>query len=233
MEAPDSNRTYCVYKHTLPDGRYYVGATYRGEKRWGENGCHYKSSKLFFPLIKQFGWNNIKHEILFSELSSKEAREKEQELIELAQESGLSLNIVKGGYNIIQKGQMHEIVGLRTIGLSYPEISRIYNVHPDAIAAIVKNKRYLTYYSEEEFTSMVSLFVSENRGKYQRQDGLTPNHNGHLAKRIIKKDVSGNIVERYESITVAANENAVLVSSIANNLKGLSRLCGGYKYEYE
>ena len=169
MKAPDTNRTYCVYKHTLPDGRYYIGATYRGVKRWGKDGCHYKSSKIFFPLIKQVGWENIKHEILFSSLSSKEAREKEKELILLAQESGLSLNIVKGGYNIIQKEQMHEIVGLRTIGLSYPEISRMYNVHPDAVAAVVKYKRYLTYYSEKKFAEMVLTFIAGNQYRYKRQ----------------------------------------------------------------
>lgn len=233
MKAPDTDRTYCVYKHTLPDGRYYIGATYRGGKRWGKDGCHYKSSKIFFPLIQQVGWENIKHEILFSNLSLKEAREKEQELIELAQESGLSLNIVKGGYNAIQKEQIHEIVGLRQIGLSYPEISKLYNIHPDGAAAIVKYKRYLSYYSEEEFRKEVESFIDKNRSRYQRRDGLTPNHKGHLAKRIIKKDSDNNVIGRYESMTVAAAENNVLISSIANNLKGLSKLCGGYKYEYE
>lgn len=233
MKEPDTDRTYWVYKHTLPDGRYYIGATYRGTKRWGKDGCHYKSSRIFFPLIQQVGWKNIKHEILFSNLSMKEAREKEQELIELAQESGLSLNIVKGGYNAIQKEQMHEIVGLREIGLSYPEISKLYNIHPDGAAAIVNHKRYLTYYSEEEFSKRVASFVSENKNRFQRCDGLTPNHNGHLSKRILKKDKNGSVIARYESITMAAKENNVLISSIGNNLKGLSKLCGGYKYEYE
>lgn len=233
MKAPNTGKTYCVYKHTIPDGRYYIGATYRGEKRWGKDGCHYKSSKIFFPLIQQVGWENINHEILFSDLSLKEAREKEQELIELAQESGLSLNIVKGGYNAIQKEQIHEIVGLREIGLSYPEISKLYKIHPDGAAAIVKNKRYLSYYSEEEFRKEVESFIDENRSRYQRRDGLTPNHKGHLAKRIVKKDSDNNVIGRYESMTVAASENNVLISSIANNLKGLSKLCGGYKYEYE
>ena len=44
-EAPENNKTrkapardgrmFCVYKHTLPNGMYYIGATYRDEKRWG------------------------------------------------------------------------------------------------------------------------------------------------------------------------------------------------------
>ena len=45
-EAPENNKTrkapahdgrmFCVYKHTLPNGMYYIGATYRDEKRWGK-----------------------------------------------------------------------------------------------------------------------------------------------------------------------------------------------------
>lgn len=241
MKAPDNKRNapgregrkYCVYKHTLPDGRYYIGATYRGEKRWGKDGCHYKNNKDFYALIKRYGWNNIKHEILFSSLSSSQVREIERRLISETMPSGLSLNKRSGGYYSVYKEKMHEIVGLRKIGLSYPEISKMYDIHPDGAAAIVKHRRYLIYYSEEEFAEKVALFVSKNKNRFKRHDGLTPNHNGHLSKRVLKKDKDGNIIGRYESITMAAKENNVLISSIANNLKGLSKLCGGYKYEYE
>ena len=241
MKVPDNKRNapgrdgrkYCVYKHTLPDGRYYIGATYRGTKRWGKDGCNYKSSKLFYPLIQQLGWDNIQHEILFSNLSSREARKKEKELIIDAQKKGVSLNIRRGGYNAIYKEQIHEIVALRELGLSYTEIGKMYNIPADSAMAIFKKKWYLNYYSEKEFAAKVALFMSENKGKYVRRDGLSPNHNGHLAKRVIQKDKNKNIVARFESITEAARLNGVLVTSITNNLKGLSRFCGGYKYEYE
>lgn len=230
---PEPNRTYCVYKHTLPDGRYYIGATYRGAKRWGKDGCHYKSSKTFFPLIQLIGWENIKHEILFSNLSSKEAREKEQELIEAAQKVGLSLNIVNGGYNIISKEQMHEIVGLRRLKLSYPEIAKRYSVHPDTVARICKKKSYLSYFSPEDFEVSVANFISANKDKYQRRSKLPLTNNNFLPKRVVKKDKNGKIVGRFISISAAARESGVLATSIHNNLKGLSKLCGGYKYEYE
>ena len=241
MKAPDNRRnapgregrTYCVYKHTLPDGRCYIGATYRGTKRWGEGGCKYKSSKVFYSLIAEYGWNNIKHEILFDGLSSEEARKKERQILLEAKIRGISLNDVSGGYNSIYKEKMHEIIGLRQLGLSYPEIAKLYGVSPDTVARIYKRKSYLNYYSEIEFEKKVRDFVSLNKGKYQRKDGLTPNHNGHLAKRIVKKEKDGSVIERYESITVAAEKNRVSISAIANNLKRKSKLCGGYKYEYD
>lgn len=240
MKTPDNKRNapgragrrYCVYKHTLPDGRYYIGATYRGEKRWGKDGCHYKSSKLFFPLIQQLGWNNIQHEILFSELSSEEARKKERELILDAQQKGVSLNIKRGGYNAIYKEQMPEIVAFRKLGLSYTEIGKMYNIPADAAMAIFKKKWYLNYYSEKEFAVKVALFMSENKGKYKRMDGLTPDHTGHMSKRIVQKDREGNVVARFESISEAGRVNHIAASAISNNLLGKSMYCKGYKYEY-
>ena len=242
-EAPENNKTrkapahdgrmFCVYKHTLPNGMYYIGATYRDEKRWGKNGCHYKSSKIFYSAIQEFGWDNIKHETLFSDLSSEEARRIERDLIIEAQEKGLSLNKTRGGYNAIYKEKMHEIVGLRRMGLSYPQIGRIYNVHPDTAYAICKYKYYTNYYSEEEFEELVSDFITKNKEKYKRNDGLTPNHNGHLSRRVIKKDKQGNVLCRYESITVAALKNNVAISQIGHNVHGETKTCGGYVYEYE
>jgi len=247
MEAPENNiieyakrkapcengNLHIVYKHTLPNGMYYIGTTYRGEKRWGKGGCHYKSSPIFFSAINEVGWNNVRHEILFSNLSSKDARRIERDLIIEAQEKGLSLNKIKGGYNAIYKDRMHEIVGLRQLGLSYPEIGDMYGIHPDTASAICKYKYYTKYYAKEDFEKKVSDFMELNKEKYKRTDGLTPNHNGHLAKRIIKKDKYGNIIDKYESITVAALKNDVLITSINNNLQGRSKTCGGYIYEYE
>ena len=64
---------YCVYKHTSPNGKVYIGIT--GEnpnKRW-QNGKGYKPNKHFYSAIEMYGWENIKHEILYSGLSKSEA----------------------------------------------------------------------------------------------------------------------------------------------------------------
>jgi hypothetical protein len=128
---------------------------------------------------------------------------------------------------------MHEIVGLRRMGLSYPQIGRLYNIHPDTAYAICKYKYYMNYYSQEEFEGLVSDFITKNKEKYKRNDGLTPNHNGHLSRRVIKKDKQGNVLCRYESITVAALKNNVAISQIGHNVHGETKTCGGYVYEYE
>lgn len=72
---------YCVYKHTSPNGKVYIGITSRNPlSRW-KNGHGYKNNPHFWNAIVKYGWDNFKHEILFDGLTKDEACEKEVELI--------------------------------------------------------------------------------------------------------------------------------------------------------
>ena len=75
------DNNYTVYKHTAPNGKVYIGITFRKpETRWS-NGNGYSRQKHFYAAIKKYGWENIKHEILFENLSKEDACQKEIELI--------------------------------------------------------------------------------------------------------------------------------------------------------
>lgn len=94
---------FYIYVHTTPNNKKYVGVTKRQpEIRWGKNGEGYKNQP-FYCAIEEFGWDNITHEIVFSNLSENEAREKEIELIRLynSQDKDCGYNVLKGG-TIIQ-----------------------------------------------------------------------------------------------------------------------------------
>lgn len=73
---------YCVYKHTSPSGKVYIGITGRArpEIRWSK-GAGYTSNIHFYNAIKKYGWDSFVHEILLSGLSQDEACKKEIELI--------------------------------------------------------------------------------------------------------------------------------------------------------
>ena len=90
-------RDYCVYKHIVPNGKCYIGLTSNVSFRWSYGGALYKQSKLFFPYIKEYGWDNIKHTILQSNLTLEEAQELERKYIREAKDAGISLNVVAGG----------------------------------------------------------------------------------------------------------------------------------------
>ena len=90
---------YIVYKHTSPSGKVYIGITsLRPEERWG-GGAGYVKNKHFNRAIKKYGWENIKHEILFDGLSKEDAFKTEIELIKeyRSSEREFGYNLGTGG----------------------------------------------------------------------------------------------------------------------------------------
>ena len=66
--------SWTVYRHITPDGKIYVGCTgKKTEKRWNK-GLGYNKNTPFGKAIEYFGWDNIKHEILDTDLDEFEAK---------------------------------------------------------------------------------------------------------------------------------------------------------------
>lgn len=94
------DNNYTVYKHTAPNGKVYIGITFRKpETRWS-NGNGYSRQKHFYAAIKKYCWENIKHEILFENLSKEDACQKEIELI-----AQYKSNDPEFGYNQLLGGE--------------------------------------------------------------------------------------------------------------------------------
>lgn len=71
----------CVYKHTFPNGAIYIGRTdMEPEERW-MGGWGYRQMPMIFNAIIKYGWDNVKHEILYDNLSHDEAVELEKKVI--------------------------------------------------------------------------------------------------------------------------------------------------------
>ena len=92
-------RKYKVYLHeNRINGKRYVGITsIKPENRW-RNGEGYKGCRAFYGAIQKYGWENFRHEILFVDLTAKEASEKERELIRKWN------TLVPNGYNLESGG---------------------------------------------------------------------------------------------------------------------------------
>lgn len=67
-------------------------------RRWRYNGSGYKG-QMIYNAIQKYGWENIKHKILYEHLTKDEAEQKEIELI-----SRYKSNKIKYGYNIDNGG---------------------------------------------------------------------------------------------------------------------------------
>ena len=88
---------FYIYQHICPNGKVYIGQTGRlPEERWCK-GNGYRGSTLFYNAIKKYGWDNIKHIILFENLSKEDADRIEISLIKKYQEQGICYNIREGG----------------------------------------------------------------------------------------------------------------------------------------
>jgi group I intron endonuclease len=81
LDFKEDYMSYCVYKHTSPSGKVYIGITCKKpEYRWN-HGRGYWQNPHFTNAIEKYGWENFSHEILFSGLSKEEAELREIELI--------------------------------------------------------------------------------------------------------------------------------------------------------
>ena len=89
----ENDKCYCVYLHRCPNEKVYVGISKNYESRW-RCGSGYKDNNQFFSDIQKFGWENIEHKILISDLTISEAKNYESMLI-LAYDS----ENPKKGYN--------------------------------------------------------------------------------------------------------------------------------------
>lgn len=69
-----------VYVHTVPNGKIYVGQTKDPIARWN-NGEGYSTNKAFYDDIRNYGWKNIKHEIVAKYENLEEALQAEAVLI--------------------------------------------------------------------------------------------------------------------------------------------------------
>lgn len=90
---------YTVYIHIFPNNKVYIGITKMGIKNRWLNGKGYKTCRKLNFAIQKYGWENVKHEILYEHLTKEEAEQKEIELIVKynSTDDNFGYNIEKGG----------------------------------------------------------------------------------------------------------------------------------------
>lgn len=89
---------YKVYMHIFPNGKKYIGITMQELKARFDNGNGYKNNPMK-RAIKKYGWENIKHDLLFDNLTKDQAELKEIELISFYNTTNINYgyNLSKGG----------------------------------------------------------------------------------------------------------------------------------------
>lgn len=93
----NSLTSWSVYRHISPSGKVYIGITSKDPKRRWNYGHGYNHCILFKNAILKYGWNNIKHEVVFANLTETRAKDLEVKLIRHYKNLGISYNITDGG----------------------------------------------------------------------------------------------------------------------------------------
>ena len=141
-ETKREDRKWCVYMHTFPNGKKYIGITStKPHHRWKSGHGYTKECQpVMFYAIQKYGWSNIKHDIIADDLTECEAKTMECELIALYKTNCGKYYNPSYGYNVIDGGEgangairseetkqkLREIAKAR---LSTPENNPMYGKH--------------------------------------------------------------------------------------------------------
>lgn len=218
---------YYVYKHTTPSNKIYIGITRQNPKRRWKYGEGYIGNSYFYNAIQKYGWNNIKHEILFDGLSKEEAEQKEIELIAYYQSNNRSFgyNIENGGHCIgthsdetkrkISKGNKGKIISRETRKkMSDSESGN-------------KHWNYGNNHSKETRKKM----SDSHKGKVFTKNNCKNIGISHK-KSILQFSQNNEFLRIWDSATDVERETAILRQSIISCCKGKSKTAGGYIWRY-
>lgn len=234
-------KSYSVYCHTTPSGRRYVGISCSPKKRWND-GKGYKKNYIFWRAICKYGWENIKHEILFSNLTSDEATLIEKRLVKewKLTDPKYGLNIREGGadgkllessrrlMSEKRKGNTN-CVGRTLSSKTKQNISEslkdYYSSHPSPMAG-----KHLAESQKEKLRNR--QFSNETRRRMSENHCDVSGAKNPSAKAVAQYDMNGTFIKRYDYAKLACDELSIDLSSVIKCCKGKAKSCGGYIWKY-
>ena len=233
------DRKYCVYRHTSPTGKVYVGITCQNPIRRWAHGHGYRMNQYFSNAIRKYGWDNFTHEILYSDLTKKEACELEIELIRFHRSNNedCGYNLSSGGdapgagckhseeartrISESKKGEKHPYYGKK---LSEEHRLKMSEAH----------KGYRP--TPEECRQRSERQVGEknhNYGKHPSEETRNKMRESHRQYTIVQMDMDGVVIATFPSTREAARTIGGHATSIAAVCRGKHKSAAGYKWKYE
>lgn len=217
---------YTVYQHKMPNGKRYIGITsLEPNKRW-LNGRGYKQNTYLYNAIKKYGWENIEHSIIKTNLTKEEAEQMEKDLISYfhSNEHELGYNWASGGsaykHSIESREKMSEAhKGKRyNIGISFTEERKRHLSEHHADVRGEKNPMYGKKKPAEEIARRLAHRVYKSGGE-------SPS-----ARKICQYTMDGKLVKVWGSISEASK--TFCRTSIKDCLKGKYKQHKGYIWRY-
>lgn len=239
-------KEYCVYKHTSPSNKVYIGITGRKvNERWA-NGRGYGDNSHFARAIKKYGWENIRHEILAEGLTREQASELEKMFICLYD----STNQDKG-YNMTTGGEANYYMTNDFSDKCRRRMKEKYSTAEGIKEA--SDRSFKTWSSKEYRTKMTALRKEiwkrsdyrekisasrseENKRRWAEGGDLRERMSGAnspVASAVMQYTLDGVYIKTFPSQADAKRELGLKNSShISQCASGKRETAYGYKWKY-
>ena len=216
---------YKIYVHIFPNGKLYIGQTRQTlVNRFGKSGCNYKGCVRLYEAIKEFGWDNIIHLLLFDNLSSEIADILEIELIKKYKTYDINYgyNMTLGGKDGVYKKKCYQY-----------DINGIFICEYENISIAVEKYGYgiyqcLTNSTLSAYGYLWSYEEHKNIPKYNRKNNGIPSRN----RPVYMYDFNGKYLKSYDSIVQAEKDTGIPTYRITSCINGQTKSAGGFLWDY-
>lgn len=207
---------YKVYIHIFPNNKVYIGITCQEPKKRWANGKSYTENKYMKNAINKYGWDNIKHEIIVTNLTKEEAEELEIYLINEKYKS----NNRKYGYNI-EYGGCHNGKTSEETRRKMSDIAKGKHRSPETEF----KKGHITIITEE----IKQKISQKNKGKHASvKTEFKKGHKPLNAKAVLC--VETNVI--YNNIKEASKNTNVMACHISEVCSGKRKSAGKLHWKY-
>lgn len=194
------------------------------EKRWGINGCNYKSSPHFYSAIQKYGWNNFEHNILYTGLTKEMAYLKEQELIKKfnSMDRNFGYNSTSGGDVFVMNDETKQKISQALMGnqnnLGHP----CSEEKKEKISSAQKGRKFTEQHKQKlsEAAKNRHIPCSEEKKKI-------------IKEKSHKKPVYCEELDKiFESVQECSRQLGIPATNISKLCKGRGKTLKGYHLKY-
>ena len=244
--------------HTSPSNKVYIGITSQEpQKRWG-NGSNYSKQKYFYAAIQKYGWENIKHEVLFNNLTEKEAKQKEIELIAKhnSTDRNYGYNLTLGGdgvkgYVSTEETKQRTKATMKRL-LSNPDFrerlrlahkrGEEHHFYGKSLSAEHKEKLRISHLGKERspHTQEAKIKIANaNRGKKKPHPGIPRSlecrekMSKSISKPVLQFSKYGLFIQEYSSGKEAAHLTGTAAQNISRCCLGKRKTANGFIWKFK
>ena len=223
-------KNYCVYKHTSPSNKVYIGITSQEPERRWKNGNGYKKNLYFTKAIKKYGWDNFTHEILYNNLTRDEACRLEIQTI-----SEYQANNSDYGYNLSLGGDLGMTKPISMYSIDGEFIKRFDTVCDACYETGISNNAITNAATGCAMTAgnYIWRYDGDSLDKYPIREYSDYKLYQFNKCKIKQYDFDGNLLNTYIDLKDAAKSTGAQEHYIFIACKGIQNSHHGYVWRFE